>query len=153
MPTTADRRHTASRAIKASPDAIYDAFVRRESLERWLPPEGATGDIYVFEPRDGGRFCMRLTFASAPGKSSANTDVVEGRFVELQPGRKVVQVIAFASPDPDFAGEMTMTWSLAATPDGALVTIVAEDVPSGISRADHEVGMASTLANLARFLE
>jgi hypothetical protein len=31
------------------------------------------------------------------------------------------------------------------------VTIVAENVPRGISRQDHEQGFASTLANLAGF--
>jgi len=153
MPTTANPRHTASRAIKALPAAIYDAFVHREALERWLPPEGATGAIHAFEPRAGGRFSMTLTFASAPGKSSVDTDVVEGRFVELQPGRRIVQVVEFASPDPDFAGAMTMTWTFTATPDGSFVTIVAEDVPLGVSQADHESGMASTLENLARFVE
>jgi uncharacterized protein YndB with AHSA1/START domain len=96
---------------------------------------------------------MTLTFASAPGKSSVDTDVVEGRFVELQPGRRIVQVVEFASPDPDFAGAMTMTWTFTATPDGSFVTIVAEDVPLGVSQADHESGMASTLENLARFVE
>lgn len=148
-----ERRHRASRLIKAAPGAIYGAFVRPEDLAVWLPPEGATGKIEQFEPCPGGRFKMVLTFSAAIGKSSPNSDVVEGRFLELVPGVRIVQAVEFASDRPEFAGTMTMTWELSPTADGAVVTIVAEDVPPGISRADHELGMASTLANLARFVE
>jgi len=46
-----------------------------------------------------------------------------------------------------------MTWSLRALPDGTKVTITASDVPEGISAQDHVRGLASTLSNLAAFLE
>ena len=82
-----------------------------------------------------------------------NTDVVTGCFVELAPGERIVQSIEFASDDPAFAGTMTMTWKLAQATDGTEVTIVAEDVPLGISPEDHRVGMASTLSNLASYVE
>lgn len=153
MTSSPDRRHTASRHIKTSPQAIYDAFLNRDALSKWLPPQGATGDIDVFEPRVGGRFRMTLTFESAPGKSSKNTDVVDGQFVDLVPGKRIVQAFEFVSDDPAFAGTMTMNWKLEAVSGGTSVTVVADDVPSGISRADHEVGMNSTLANLAAFVE
>jgi hypothetical protein len=48
---------------------------------------------------------------------------------------------------------MTMNWCLSATPEGTLVKVVASDVPRGIGRTDHELGMASTLENLAKFVE
>jgi uncharacterized protein YndB with AHSA1/START domain len=96
---------------------------------------------------------MTLTFESAPGKSSKNTDVVDGQFVDLVPGKRIVQAFEFVSDDPAFAGTMTMNWKLEAVSGGTSVTVVADDVPSGISRADHEVGMNSTLANLAAFVE
>lgn len=96
---------------------------------------------------------MTLTFESAAGKSSKNTDVVDGRFVDLVPGKCIVQAFQFESDDPAFAGTMTMTWTLKAIDGGTSVTVVADDVPSGISRADHEVGMNSTLVNLAAFVE
>jgi hypothetical protein len=73
--------------------------------------------------------------------------------VDLVPGKSVVQSFEFASEDPAFAGSMTMNWSLVAIPDGTNVTIAADNVPRGISRADHEAGMTSTLANLAAFVE
>jgi len=147
------RRDTASRTIRASPQAIYDALVTREAVTTWLPPQGATINVETFEPWAGGRFQMTLTFAAAPGKSTANTDVVAGRFVELVPHERVVQAFEFDSPAPAFAGTMTMCWVLQATSTGAIVTVTAEDVPPGISPADHEAGMNSSLANLTAYVE
>jgi len=153
MTHSTGRRDTASRFIKALPRAIYGAFVTREAVAKWLPPQGATMEVQTFEPRVGGRFQMTLTFAGTSGKSTANTDVVVGRFVELVPPQRIVQAIEFDSPDPAFAGTMTMRWVLGATAGGTIVTVTAENVPSGISRADHEKGMASSLANLAAYVE
>ena len=86
-------------------------------------------------------------------KSSINTDVVTGEFDELIPNSRVRQRFTFQSEDPAFAGTMLMTWTLSATPDGVDVSVAAEDVPEGISSHDHEVGMASSLANLAAYVE
>lgn len=144
--------HTASRPIAASPAAIYRAFMDRDALATWLPPDGATATIGAFEPRDNGQLRMTLTFAAAPGKSSENTDVVEARFVDLVPDEQIGLAVNFVSQDPEFAGTMTMRWRLQPTPDGTLVSVTADNVPSGIRRSDHEAAMASTLANLAKFL-
>lgn len=86
------------------------------------------------------------------GKTSDDTDVVEGRFTELVANDRVVQVVTFQSDDPAFAGEMRMTWSLTPVVGGTDVSIVAENVPVGISKADHDAGMRSTLDKLARFV-
>ena len=153
MTHSTGRRDRASRLIKASPRAIYEAFVTGEAVAKWLPPHGATMEVQTFEPRAGGRFRMTLTFAGTPGKSTADTDVVVGRFVELVPPQRIVQAFEFDSPDPAFAGTMTMRWALDAAVGGTMVTVTAENVPSGISQADHQKGMASSLANLAAYVE
>ncbi|WP_405386670.1 hypothetical protein OG596_02935 [Streptomyces sp. NBC_01102] len=46
-----------------------------------------------------------------------------------------------------------MTWQLTAAGDRTEVTVTATDVPPGISRADHEAGIASSLADLASYVE
>jgi Activator of Hsp90 ATPase homolog 1-like protein len=73
--------------------------------------------------------------------------------VRLQPDELIVLDVEFASDRPEFAGTMTITWSLSAKADCTDVSVVAERVPAGISRADHELGMSSTLAKLAAFVE
>ncbi len=84
---------------------------------------GLKGRILAFEPRRGGAYRVTLSYDtpdhSAPGKSSAHEDVVEGRFVELVPNERVVQCFEFQSDDPAYAGTMTMTWALTPTSRGA----------------------------------
>jgi uncharacterized protein YndB with AHSA1/START domain len=75
------------------------------------------------------------------GKSSDNSDVAQGEFFELVPGKRIVQRIVFESEDPAFAGAMIMTWHLDEVPGGTQVTIVCENVPEGIRQKDHEAGM------------
>lgn len=152
------RTDTASRVIAAPADRVYEALVDAEALATWLPPDGMSGRFERFDARPGGSYRMVLTYADpsgSPGKATADSDIVEGRFVELVPGRRVVQAVEFESDDPAFAGTMTTTWTLTEmeTDDGTLVTIRADDVPDGISAQDHAAGMASSLANLAAYVE
>ena len=48
---------------------------------------------------------------------------------------------------------MTMTWQVTAADGGTRVDIVASDVPDGISAEDHAAGLASSLTNLAAYVE
>jgi hypothetical protein len=48
---------------------------------------------------------------------------------------------------------MTMTWAVTAVDAGTRVDIVAKDVPDGISAQDHAAGLASSLTNLAAYVE
>lgn len=97
---------------------------------------------------------MVLTYRdSGSGKSTADSDVVDGRFVEVGGGQQVVQAIDFVSDDPDVAGTMTMTWSLSARGPSTLVTFRAEDVPAGVGAIDHARGLTDSLVGLARYVE
>jgi hypothetical protein len=87
------------------------------------------------------------------GKATAASDIVEARFVDLVPGLRIIQKVDFVSDDPAVASTMTMTWEIAAVEGGTCVDITADDVPDGISVDDHAVGLASSLANLARHVE
>ena len=65
----------------------------------------------------------------------------------------MVTEVNFVSDDPANRGTVTMTWSLTAAETRTNVTIRADDVPAGVSREDDPAGMASSLANLAAFVE
>jgi hypothetical protein len=68
---------------------------------------------------------MALTYRgdhTNAGETSEDADVVEGRFVELVPNERVIQLVTFQSDDPAFAGEMRMTWKLSPAPGGTEVT-------------------------------
>lgn len=149
-----NRIDSASRVIMASPKIIYHAFMDPEALGAWLPPEGMSAHIDSFDPRPGGTYRITLTYeneSSGHGKTSENTDVSQGRFLELVPDTKIVQSVNFNSDDPSFSGEMIQTWYLEALSEGTRVIIVCENVPSGIRKEDHDTGLRSTLENLASF--
>ncbi|UTT41581.1 SRPBCC domain-containing protein [Exiguobacterium aurantiacum] len=149
------RIDTARTWMEAPPDRIYQAFLDQEELVKWLPPEGMSARATVFEPWIGGTYQLVLTYEEidfASGKTTDRTDVSNGRFLDLVPGLKIVQVGTFESTDPDFAGEMTQTWYLEALDGGTRITIVCENVPPGIQKQNHDTGLRSTLDNLARYL-
>jgi uncharacterized protein YndB with AHSA1/START domain len=115
-----------------------------------------TGKFERFDLRPGGSYRMVLTYTDASasrGKATADTDIVEARFVHIVPGVRIVQAVDFASDDPAFAGTMTMTWEVTAVDEGTRVDITAEDVPAGISAEDHAAALTSSLMNLAEYLE
>lgn len=150
------RRDTASRVIAAPPDRVFAALVDPVALAAWLPPEGMSGSFERFDARPGGSYRMALTHSgasTAPGKTTADSDVVEARFIQIDPGVRVVQAVDFVSDDPAYAGTMTMTWTVTAVDGGTHADVDAENVPAGISPEDHAAGLASSLANLARYLE
>ena len=150
------RTDRASRVVAADRAAVYAALIDREALEAWLPPQGMTGRFERFDPRPAGSYRLVLTYADAAGargKATAESDIVEARFVDLVPDVRVVQEVDFVSDDPAFAGTMTMTWEVTSVEGGTRVDITADDVPDGISAEDHATGLASSLANLAEHLE
>jgi uncharacterized protein YndB with AHSA1/START domain len=147
------RTDTAFRVLAAEPEAIYRALVYPAAVAQWLPPGGMTARIDTWDPRPGGSYRMTLRYGLVgSGKSTADSDVISGRFVELVPGERVVQDAEFVSDDPAFGGTMRMTWTLRATEVGTEVRIRADDVPPGITAEDHALGLEGSLANLAEFV-
>ena len=150
------RTDRASRVIAAPPGRVWTALVDPGALIAWLPPGGMTGRFERFDARPGGSYRLVLTYSdasAAPGKATADSDVVEARFVDIVPGERVIQAVDFVSDDPAYAGTMTMTWQITAAGAGTRVDIVAEGVPDGITAQDHAAGLSSSLANLAAYSE
>lgn len=150
------RTDTASRVIAASPERVYGAFIDPEALAAWLPPDGMTATIERWDLRPGGSYRLVLTYndsSRSTGKASAHTDIVEARFVDVAPNLRIVQKVHFVSDDPAFAGTMVMTWQITAAGGSTRVDFIADDVPDGISAEDHAAGLASSLANLADYVE
>lgn len=150
------RTDTASRTIPAPPDRVFAALVDPEALAVWLPPDRMSCRFERFDARPGGSYRAILAYDDAtgsPGKTRADEDVVEARFVEIVPGVRVVQAVDFVSDDPAYAGTMTMTWEVTPAGSGTWLELRADDVPAGISAEDHVAGLSSSLANLASYLE
>jgi uncharacterized protein YndB with AHSA1/START domain len=148
---------SVSRIIKALRKSVYQAFLDPTSVAVWLAPDNMKTHIYSFDARKDGAFRISLTYIdpqhSLPGKTSDDTDTFQGRFAELIPDTKIVEVVEFESPDPAFAGEMKMTVTLAEATGGTNVTILCENIPKGIRPEDNEQGCKESLQKLAKLLE
>jgi len=154
--TSTARVDRGTRVILARARDIYRACLDPEAVACWRAPRGMTARVLRFEPRIGGEFAMEFTYSDAtanPGKSGDGRDVFRGSFVELVPNERIVERIAFESDDPAFQGVMTIVTEFTPDRDGTRVTIACHDVPAGISAADHAEGIASSLKNLAAFVE
>lgn len=151
---SARRTDSASLVISAPPQRVFEAFATPESLMAWLPPAGMSGRALEYDLRSGGRYRLELRYedAAGAGKTTARTDVTTGRFLRVDPPRRISQTVEFDSADPSFAGEMVMTWTFETEGAATRVTITAEHVPEGIRKADHDQGLRSSLENLARYL-
>lgn len=151
---------TVTIVIDAPREDVYRAFLDPDAVAEWLPPDGMSGRVHRFDPREGGGFRISLTYLNpadspggAGGKTSEDTDTHRGRFVELVPDERIVEVVEFESDDPGFAGEMRVIVTLADVDAGTEVTFRCENIPSGIRPEDNEAGSRSSLANLAALLE
>ena len=77
-PSTKSASTRVSRIIKVPRKAVYQAFLDRDAVASWLPPETMTGRVHTFGPREGGagRCVGRSDRSTVP-----NTEVQRTRFV------------------------------------------------------------------------
>lgn len=153
-----DRAFTrTARVIHARPEELYNAFLDPDALVEWLPPAEMTGKIHELEARVGGGYRMSLFYPpderTFRGKTTDREDRVEVRFVELEPPRRIVEAIRFATDDPAFLGEMTMTATFEEVPGGTEITLLFENLPPGLRPEDNDAGARMSLEQLARRVE
>lgn len=147
-----ERIDQAFKAINAPAKKLYNAFLNPDDLVEWLPPSGMTGHIEHFEGHVGGRYKMVLEYNDDKyGKTTENSDVTYGIFVELIPYRKIVLDIYFETEHSEYQGKMRQIWKFDEGDTNTIVSIECHDVPEGIGQKDHEAGLSSTLKNLEKF--
>jgi uncharacterized protein YndB with AHSA1/START domain len=120
-----------------------------------MVPDQMTSVVHSFEPRQGGKFRISLTYdePTGSGKTNRQTDSFHGTFVRLVPDTEVVQAVEFETEDPNMAGEMTITYSLDDVDDGTEVTGIHENLPPGVAPADNALGWRMSLDKLAALVE
>ncbi|HEX3564145.1 MAG TPA: SRPBCC family protein [Acidimicrobiales bacterium] len=150
MASTRTLRH-----INAPPPAVYRALLDPKAVAVWRVPIGMTSQVHEFDPREGGRFRISLTYdeLTRAGKTTAQTDTYHGHFKKLTPNAEVTEVIEFETEDPDLRGEMTITTLLAEADGGTDVVVHHEGIPDRVSTSDNETGTQMALANLAVLVE
>jgi uncharacterized protein YndB with AHSA1/START domain len=143
------------RQVNAPRGEVYRALVDAEAIARWMVPPGMTSRVHAFAARKGGAFRISLSYdePTGTGKTTAQTDTYHGRFVELVPDERVVEVVEFETADPSMRGEMTITITLADAGGGTELVAVHDGLPPGLSPADNEEGWRQSLAKLAALVE
>jgi uncharacterized protein YndB with AHSA1/START domain len=132
-----DRVFRISRFLPFSPEAVFSAFAKPESLASWWGPDGFTNSFAVFEFRVGGRWTFVMH--GPDGQDYPNTN----RFTVLDPAERVV---IRHDGEPYF----TLTVELAAVPGGTELTWVqAFDSPC-IAQAVRTIVVPANEQNLDR---
>ncbi|MFC8585819.1 SRPBCC family protein [Streptomyces sp. NPDC057217] len=144
-----------SRHVDAPPLDVYRTLLDPEAVARWRVPYGMTCRVHEFDAREGGAFRVSLRYEGegGAGKSGPRTDTYRGRFVELVPDERIVEIVEFETADPLLHGAMTLTTTLVPDGGGTEVLVVHEGVPDAIPAADNETGTRMALDRLADLLE
>jgi uncharacterized protein YndB with AHSA1/START domain len=144
-----------TRRMLAPPHRVFEALLDARAVPAWKVPTGMRCRVHLFEPREGGRFRVSLTYEDPEpaGKTSAHTDTYAGHFERIVEAVRVVEVLAFETSDPAIAGEMRITYELVERDGGTDLTATHEQVPPGIALQDNHLGWSIALDRLAALVE
>ena len=147
---------TNFRDINASPEQISRALTAPAALETWQVPGDMKGKVHNYEGSVGGGYQMSLYYpgkSDMRGKTTDQEDRFTARYLELLPGKKIVQAVTFDTSDPNFFGEMIMTITIEPKESSTRVTFSFTNIPDGIDPRDNEAGTLSSLEKLAQYVE
>jgi uncharacterized protein YndB with AHSA1/START domain len=122
--------HAASIHIDAEPERVYEHFTNPEAIVRWM------GDYAALEPTPGGRFTVDI-----------NGVPVRGRYLELEPPRRVVISWGHAGSERLPPGSSTVEVTFTPAEGGTLVELIHRDLPETEAER-HAVGWAHFLERL-----
>lgn len=134
------------RVLRASPEAIYRAFLDPDAKAKWLPPNGFTGKVHTLDAKVGGSYRMSFT-----NFSTGRSHFFGGTYAELTPHERIRYTDKFE--DPNLPGEMQVTINLKSVLCGTELAIVQEGVPEAIPAEMCYLGWQESLILLAKLVE
>ena len=102
------------RRIEASPDAVFRYLTESDLWSRW---QGQSAEL---DPVPGGRVVIRM----------AEGQVVEGSYVEIRPGQRVVITWGWVGHPRMPPGTTTVEFDLVADGSGTIVRLTHRGLPS-----------------------
>ncbi|WP_336109838.1 SRPBCC family protein [Streptomyces sp. PTD9-10] len=125
---------TVERRIAARPETVFSFFTDRDKWLSWMGKDGE----FSFEP--GGAYRTLVN----------GENVAEGRFVEIDPPRRLGFTWGWATGEmPVPPGSSTVEITLEPVPEGTLLRLVHRDLPSPEACAAHEEGWTHYTGRLA----
>jgi uncharacterized protein YndB with AHSA1/START domain len=134
------------RVLTAKPEKIYRAFLDRDAMAKWLPPNGYTCSVHHMDAKVGGTYKMSFTNFTTQKSMSFG-----GEYRELVENERLRYTDNF--DDPNLSGEIQVTVILKKVSLGTEVTIVQEGLPTVIPLEACYVGWQQSLNNLAKLVE
>jgi uncharacterized protein YndB with AHSA1/START domain len=134
-----------TRAMGAPVSQVWRAFEDPVRLAAWFGPEGLTTTIESFDFREGGGYA--LTMVAEDGRSFP----LKGRFVTIDPGRKLTMTWLWLMPDASGI-ETQVTFDLSAEGDGTSLILTHERFGDADNAAGHGEGWESSLRKLTSYL-
>jgi uncharacterized protein YndB with AHSA1/START domain len=134
------------RVLTAKPEKIYRAFLDRDAMAKWLPPNGYTCSIHHMDAKVGGTYKMSFTNFTTQKSMSFG-----GEYRELVENERLRYTDNF--DDPNLSGEIQVTVTLKKVSLGTEMIIVQEGLPTVIPLEACYVGWQQSLNNLAKLVE
>jgi len=134
------------RVLRTKPEKIYRAFLERDAIARWLPPNGFTCTVESMDPKVGGTF--RMAFRNF---TTGNAHSFGGEYLELTPNQRICYTDKF--DDPNLPGVMKTTIELRAVACGTELNVVQDGIPDAIPTEFCYLGWQESLEHLARLVE
>jgi len=134
------------RVLTAKPEKIYRAFLDRDAMAKWLPPNGYTCSVHHMDAKVGGTYKMSFTNFTTQKSISFG-----GEYRELVENERLRYTDNF--DDPNLSGEIQVTVILKKVSLGTEMTIVQEGLPTVIPLEACYVGWQQSLNNLAKLVE
>jgi uncharacterized protein YndB with AHSA1/START domain len=134
------------RVLTAKPEKIYRAFLDRDAMAKWLPPNGYTCSVHHMDAKVGGTYKMSFTNFTTQKSMSFG-----GEYRELVENERLRYTDNF--DDPNLSGEIQVTVALKKVSLGTEMTIVQEGLPTVIPLEACYVGWQQSLNNLAKLVE
>lgn len=134
------------RVLKAPPERIYKAILDPAANCKWLPPYGFTCTVHELDAKVGGTYKMSFT-----NFSNGQSHAFGGKYLELEPGKRIVATDVFE--DPNLPGQMRTTYTLTKVSVGTEVNILQEGIPAAIPAEACYLGWQESLEQLAKLVE
>lgn len=134
------------RVLTAKPEKIYRAFLDRDAMAKWLPPNGYTCSVHHMDAKVGGTYGMSFTNFTTQKSMSFG-----GEYRELVENERLRYTDNF--DDPNLSGEIQVTVTLKKVSLGTEMSIVQEGLPTVIPLEACYVGWQQSLNNLAKLVE
>ena len=123
------------RVFATKPEKVYRAFLEKDAMTKWLPPNGFTCKVQHMDAKVGGKFKM-----SFRNFTTGNDHSFGGEYLELVPNEVIRYTDSF--DDPNLPGTMRVTVTLKSVSVGTEVNIEQ----AGISSRDFARSLLSWLA-------